>query len=236
MRRLAGITIATFTSLALAGAIGSTPFDVGGSEQQNADLVIVKTLPDTFDAELPTAWIFRVDAITPSCGNAIFPETGGAVDSLVVDVDAGGGASDDVGVLSQAVTGEPCVFRVIEFAVDGWEPVSPSNGIVEVTVEFEDRLQVPFSNQPVPPPETTTTTPVVTTTEPEATTTTVQDTTTTTEAAPTTAAPTTLPATTTGTIAPELPATGSSNTLAALLAGLFVIGGVGAVLASRRAT
>lgn len=44
---------------------------------------------------------------------------------------------------------------------------------------------------------------------------------------------TTAPATT-GTAASELPTTGSSNLVATLLAGLLVLGGIGAVITSRR--
>lgn len=229
MRKLAGITIASFSALALTGAATGSPIEVGSFD--GADIIIEKQLPDDYDAELPPVWLFRIDAI--NCGNSIFPPSGGgAVDTLIVEIDAEGGQSDEIGVSQQHQEGgfQPCAYRIIELPVDGWEPVSPPGGVAEVVPQVGETVIVPFENRP-PPPETTTTT--TTTTEPEVTTTTVAETTTTT-AATTTAAPTTAPPTTAGTVAPELPATGSSNALAGLLAGLLVLGGLGAVLASRR--
>lgn len=231
MRKLAGVTIGSFALLAIGGAVATSPVDVSAPIEPRADLIIEKTLPDDYEAELPAAWLFRIDSV--NCGDAIFPPGGGgSVESLIVQVDAEGGQTDEIGVFQEAFFGggELCVFRIIELPVDGWEPVSPAGGVAEVTPDVEETLVVTFANRPPPPEATTTTTMPVetTTTEPEATTTTAVAATT------TTVAPTTAPPTTAGTVAPELPATGSSNSLAVLLAGLLVVGGVGAIAASRR--
>lgn len=244
MRKLAGISIISFGALALIGASGASPVEVGGGggepSKPEAWIVIEKNLPDDFDAELPSAWSFRVDSLT--CGDAIITSDG-VESSAVVVVEAQGGETTvpiTLGIHAPSAVGvtvvPSCDFRILELEVEGWQSANPPGGFAEVTVEFNETVRVPFFNRPVPTPEVTTTTAPETTTTTETTSTTIDDTTTTVPEATTTMAPTTAPPTTAGTVAPELPATGSSNALAGLLAGLLVLGGIGAIIASRRTT
>lgn len=229
MRKVVGTSLAAFTTLVAGAALSAPPVEATTAPRPQTELEIIKTIPEVVGQPLPTEWTFTIESLT--CGDAITPPLGGAKTTPVVVTIPGGGGSVTVTVDRVDDVNVGCQYRITESPVENWVPANPPGGVADITLTPNDRERaVTFANRDVPPTTTTTTT----TTVLETTTTTVPETTSTTTQA-TSPPPTTLPPTTMGTIAPELPPTGASNTLATLLAGLLVVGGVAAIVASRRA-